>query len=598
MWQRHGKQTVFVFWLLGTLVVLRLYLKRYFSLIAHTPLGSVPESAVWKKEWCEAVDTISARKNVHFRVTDAVGPLLCFVPFVYLVLVPKVLWTRLSGEDRLAILRHELAHLKHGDLWKNLLIRILALPQWFNPLAWLAVRRFEEAGEWACDEMVVASSGFASTGYANTLLRVADFSANTPCGAVAASGGLLTRRITRLLSSSNKEVSKMKNLALLLLLLMIAALQAIRIKSVHAEQAVGATSEATRAAALANWHAKPYAIEPPDVVFIELKWEDFDAIVDEKAVSGNTSAGVTLKGIQSFQQEKDGTRYRAREFCLRGKYLVQPNGKLTIEGFDKIFIAGLTIEQASKAIAKSLSKRFGLPEVTLDIVESNSKVVYVVTKQASGDYVARIPYTGRLTVLDALASTETKTDAIGVAYVLSPYGPNDSEVRLNIDLKALRSKDSDSANLEVLPGDRIFVHEKNLPDEKSSPPLITPPTEARVSSSFYGVQEFLYEPARSPDGKLLICVRSRTPLGQMIVTTTKTLPDFANPKSADELAAMLREQQEPPRNGLRRWAEHDAGKWVIRPLTPGDVVPEATILPIVSRDEFRELNGLPAISSK
>src|SRR5262249_54471037 len=57
------------------------------------------------------------------------------------------LWRQLDSGERLAILRHELAHYRRGDLWKSLVARLLALPHWFNPLAWRAGRRFDEAAE-------------------------------------------------------------------------------------------------------------------------------------------------------------------------------------------------------------------------------------------------------------------------------------------------------------------------------------------------------------------------------------------------------------------------------------------------------------------
>ena len=38
------------------------------------------------------------------------------------------------------------------DLWKITLARILVSVQWFNPLAWLALKKFVVAIELACDE--------------------------------------------------------------------------------------------------------------------------------------------------------------------------------------------------------------------------------------------------------------------------------------------------------------------------------------------------------------------------------------------------------------------------------------------------------------
>jgi hypothetical protein len=71
------------------------------------------------------------------------------------------LWSAISGDGRESILRHELAHLRRRDLQKSVLVRIAALPQWFNPLVRLAVRRFDEAGEWACDEAAAKCRSFA-----------------------------------------------------------------------------------------------------------------------------------------------------------------------------------------------------------------------------------------------------------------------------------------------------------------------------------------------------------------------------------------------------------------------------------------------------
>ena len=281
----------------------------------------------------------------------------------------------------------------------------------------------------------------------------------------------------------------MKNLALPFLLLTIAAGQAIRIESVHAEESAEAAKATTRAEALAQWHAEPYPIEPPDVLLITLKWNDFDAVINqvgEFPKLGNVPIGMDLKGVQSFQQVKGGAKVKAKEASLTGKYLVGPDGKITIEGFTKLFVAGMTTEETSKAIAESIPKRFGRPNVSVEVARYNSKVVYVITKSGSGDNVSRIPlpYSENFTVLDALASVEMKADVIDLAYVLSSYGLDDSEDRLDIDLKVLRSIDNDSANIKLLPGDRIFIRNKTSPTDKNSfPSAVTPSPEARVSSN-------------------------------------------------------------------------------------------------------------------
>ena len=51
------------------------------------------------------------------------------------------------------MLLHEAQHVRRHDILKSLIARVLVLPQWFNPVAWMALRRFDEAAEWACDEV-------------------------------------------------------------------------------------------------------------------------------------------------------------------------------------------------------------------------------------------------------------------------------------------------------------------------------------------------------------------------------------------------------------------------------------------------------------
>jgi beta-lactamase regulating signal transducer with metallopeptidase domain len=114
---------------------------------------AIPIEQSWAREWADLLGQHGIREAIPLRVTKSLGPLLCRVPRGHLLVVPEPLWQRLAPAGRLSILRHELAHSQRGDLGKSLIVRLLALPHWFNPLAWLAVRRFDEAAEWACDEV-------------------------------------------------------------------------------------------------------------------------------------------------------------------------------------------------------------------------------------------------------------------------------------------------------------------------------------------------------------------------------------------------------------------------------------------------------------
>ena len=146
--------------------------------------------------------------------------------------MPEPVWGELTSDQRSAILRHELAHYRRGDLWKLLAARVLALVHWFNPLVWWAVRRFAECAEWACDRAAAGSRQEDMTEYAKALLRLSAVAA--PCGVhgTAMRGGSLFHRIRRLVSARTSEDTVVKKAVLLSVVLGLVAVGSIRLELV------------------------------------------------------------------------------------------------------------------------------------------------------------------------------------------------------------------------------------------------------------------------------------------------------------------------------------------------------------------------------
>ncbi len=100
--------------------------------------------------------------------------MLCLLPRGYELWIPRRFWSACSLAEQEAIVRHELSHYRRGDVWKNWLMYLLALPQWFNPAAWWAVSHFQQAGEWLCDLDAAAASPQRRTEYLQALLRLVE----------------------------------------------------------------------------------------------------------------------------------------------------------------------------------------------------------------------------------------------------------------------------------------------------------------------------------------------------------------------------------------------------------------------------------------
>ncbi|MEX2152263.1 MAG: M56 family metallopeptidase [Gemmatimonadaceae bacterium] len=98
------------------------------------------------------------------------------VPVTWGVVYPVILlpagaehW---DEEQRVAVLTHELAHVKRFDALTQLLAQLALALLWFHPLVWMAVRRMRLEREHACDDFVLVAGARASR-YADDLLGLA-----------------------------------------------------------------------------------------------------------------------------------------------------------------------------------------------------------------------------------------------------------------------------------------------------------------------------------------------------------------------------------------------------------------------------------------
>lgn len=77
-----------------------------------------------------------------------------------------------DAAERRQVLLHELTHLKHGDLGGNRLAALILAICWWNPVIWMAFRRFRRDMEIYCDYDAARLSGDKKA-YAATLVKAA-----------------------------------------------------------------------------------------------------------------------------------------------------------------------------------------------------------------------------------------------------------------------------------------------------------------------------------------------------------------------------------------------------------------------------------------
>jgi beta-lactamase regulating signal transducer with metallopeptidase domain len=162
---------------------------------AHAPLPPA---------WQARVDALQGALRISRRVavrvaTDIAAPFTAKLlrPVVWL---PQALLESLPAAQLEALLAHELAHVARLDwLWNGVQCVAESL-LFFHPAAWWLGRRIRQEREHACDDLAVAACGGDAVPLAEALATLACDRRIHPRLVLAARGGSLMQRITRLLA--------------------------------------------------------------------------------------------------------------------------------------------------------------------------------------------------------------------------------------------------------------------------------------------------------------------------------------------------------------------------------------------------------------
>lgn len=224
-------------WLIGVIVSIGGMFFSYARFLKKLPsAGECPDS--WAVAWSTVQDSSNnARRKIQMHVTDELGPAIFWMPGGCRLLIPRDRWASLSNAQRECVMRHEFAHWLRGDLWRMVVFRAIASLQWFNPMAWSAVRRLEECAEWACDDFARSLHEADSPDYVRALLEFSIVPNCVPSPVPSASGHSLVRRAQRILAPAPRKDSKMKKLTLAMITMAVIAAHAVTFKLVAEEPA-------------------------------------------------------------------------------------------------------------------------------------------------------------------------------------------------------------------------------------------------------------------------------------------------------------------------------------------------------------------------
>jgi len=153
--------------------VVALSLSTLYVVGAAVALGAVARQRLELSRILRTARPSSTSRTASVLVSDEVAVPFAARPFAPVVVLPTGLVRRMAPERIEHVVRHEIAHIRHGDLWINLLAAVARALFWFHPVARLLVRELVAVREELCDDAVIRA-GCAPASYGSTLVRAAE----------------------------------------------------------------------------------------------------------------------------------------------------------------------------------------------------------------------------------------------------------------------------------------------------------------------------------------------------------------------------------------------------------------------------------------
>lgn len=182
-------------------------------------------------EWAESWERVCRMQGVShppcLLVSEAIELPLATGILRPTVVVPSPL--TLDKEDRERVLAHELAHIRHGDLWFGWIVALMEPVFFFHPLFWLARRELRLAQEVAADRRVLHTLPGSAAGYARLLIALSRRTSETRTVALSIGEGFQTlRQRLSAMSASRRQTDALRTLMTITVVLGLSALSLAR----------------------------------------------------------------------------------------------------------------------------------------------------------------------------------------------------------------------------------------------------------------------------------------------------------------------------------------------------------------------------------
>jgi polysaccharide export outer membrane protein len=176
------------------------------------------------------------------------------------------------------------------------------------------------------------------------------------------------------------------------------------------------------------------------------------------SAAAGASPGTVNRGVPDDYQIGAGdvleiNVWKEPDASVRG-VVVRPDGKISMPLLKEVSVVGLTPVELEKLITGRLTDLINSPDVTIVVTGINSKKIYV---QGKVKKEGPIPYTYRMTVMQALSEAGGLTDYAKKKGIYVLRNENGKEFRLPFDYAAVLKGQHMELNVQLVPGDMIVV---------------------------------------------------------------------------------------------------------------------------------------------
>lgn len=214
------------------------------------------------------------------------------------------------------------------------------------------------------------------------------------------------------------------------------------------------------------------APETPEVEETEMKEPVEEPAIEEETLEpelekgvefGTTGEEVEIPKKEVEEVKNNGYKLAADDVIqvqvlrhpeFSGKFMVEPNGYISLPYLDPVKAEGLTKYQLRDKLMEILSEFIEVPRVDVRILEYNSQVIYVVGAVAKpGRYS-----TGgkKMTVRDAIVAAGLPIQGASLRYAYI-FSPDPSQPKKAVKLYNLLYRGKMKYNIELNPGDIVYV---------------------------------------------------------------------------------------------------------------------------------------------